>query len=133
MILWNQKVKKSEDVIKAVINQLYKDQINIDGVVEIFNNGKEQGCILKLFDKYNPNLDLCIWVYMPNDRKVNNSINIIIGKHINCNNINMWDGQDLDFYSFEDTKAREMHNKARDFIIDSITKNLEKTYNISRL
>lgn len=133
MIVWNEKVKKSEDIFKAVINQLYKDQINTDGVVEIFNNGKEQGCVLKLFDKYNPNLDLCIWAYLPNYRKINNHIEIIIGKHINCNNMNMWDGADLDSYSFEDVKAREMHNKARDFVIDTITKNLEKTYDISRL
>ena len=133
MIVWNEKVKKSEDIFKAVINQLYKDQINTDGVVEIFNNGKEQGCVLKLFDKYNPNLDLCIWAYLPNDRKINNHIEIIIGKHINCNNMNMWDGADLDSYSFEDVKAREMHNKASDFVIDTITKNLEKTYDISRL
>lgn len=133
MIVWNERVKKSEDVIKAVINQLYKDQINTDGVVEIFNNGKEQGCVLKLFDKYNPNLDLCIWAYLPNNRKMNNHMEIIIGKHINCNNFNMWDGADLESFSFEDAKAREMHNNARDFIIEIITKNLEKTYDISRL
>ena len=51
MIVWNEKIKKSDDVIKAVINELYKIQINIDGVVENFNNGKEQGSVLKLYDK----------------------------------------------------------------------------------
>lgn len=133
MIVWNEKFKKSEDVIKAVINELYKEQLNIDGVVEIFNNGKEQGTILKVFDKYNPNLDMCIWVYMHSDRKTNNEINITVGKHIDCNKINMWDNAELDSYIFKDAKAREMHNQTRDFIVETIIKNIEKTHDFSRI
>lgn len=130
MIVWNEKIKKSQDVIQAVINQLYKETINTDGVVEIFNNGKEQGCVLKLFDKFNPNLDLCMWVYMPSDGKVNNHIEVIIGKHINCNKLNMWDGDGLESFVFEDAKAREMHNQTRDFMLEKIKDNFERTYNI---
>lgn len=133
MIVWNEKVKKSQDVINAVINQLYKEDINTDGVVEIFNDGKEQGCVLKLFDKYNPNLDMCMWVYMPNDRKINNHIELIIGRHINCNKLNMWDGENLDYYEFEDPKARQMHNTTRDFMLEKIRDNMERTYNIRSL
>lgn len=133
MIVWNEKVKKSEDVIKAVINELYKEHINTDGVVEIFNDGKEQGCVLKLFDKYNPNLDMCLWIYMPSNRNINNHIELIIGKHSNCNKLNMWDGTDLETYSFEDSKARQMHNKIRDFIIETIIKNMERTYEIPKI
>ena len=133
MIVWNEKVKKSQDVINAVINQLYKEDINTDGVVEIFNDGKEQGCVLKLFDKYNPNLDMCMWVYMPNDRKINNHIELIIGRHINCNKLNMWDGENLDYYEFEDPKARQMHNITRDFMLEKIRDNMERTYNIRSL
>lgn len=133
MIVWNEKVKKSEDVIKSVINELYKVQINIDGVAENFNNGKEQGSVLKLYDKYNPLIDLCLWVYLPSNRSMNNHIEVIVGKHINCNELNMWDGADLETYSFEDVKAREMHKKARDFIMQVITNNLEKTHDIPRL
>jgi len=133
LIVWNEKVKKSQDVINAVINQLYKEDINTDGVVEIFNDGKEQGCVLKLFDKYNPNLDMCMWVYMPNDRKINNHIELIIGRHINCNKLNMWDGENLDYYEFEDPKARQMHNITRDFMLEKIRDNMERTYNIRSL
>lgn len=133
MIVWNEKIKKSEDVIKAVINELYKVQINIDGVVENFNNGKEQGSVLKLYDKYNPTMDMCLWVYLPSDRPVNNHMEVIVGKHINCNEMNMWEGADLEIYSFEDVKAREMHKKTRDFVMDIITNNLEKTHDIPRL
>lgn len=133
MIVWNERIKKSEDVIKAVVNTLFKEQLNIDGVVEIFNNGKEQGVVLKVFDKYNPNLDICIWSYLPSDRKTNNEMEVIIGKHINCNKLNMWDGDDLDSYTFKDPKAREMHNQTRDFIVETIIHNLEKTHDISRI
>lgn len=130
MILLNEKIKKTQDVINAVINQLYKDKINTDGVVEIFNDGKEQGSVLKIFDKYNPNLDLCFWIFLPRDRTINNKIDVVIGKHRNCNKINMWDGDDLESYSFEDSNAREMHNKVRDFILDSIKENMNKTHDI---
>ena len=130
MIVWNEKIKKSQDVINAVINQLYKDNINTDGVAEIFNNGKEQGCVLKIYDKYNPNLDLCFWIYLPSDRNINNQISVVVGKHINCNKLNMWDGVDLDSYTFEDPIAREMHKKIRDFILDSIKENMNKTHDM---
>lgn len=133
MILWHEKVNKSNDVIKAVVNELYKEQVNIDGVVEIFNNGIEQGSVLKLFDKYNPKLDLCLWVYMPDDRKQNNEMNVIIGKHINCNKLNMWDGSNLEIKTFVDVNAREMHNQVRNFIIDTIIQNLNRTYDIPKI
>lgn len=116
--------------MRAVINELLKDSINTDGVVETFNNGKEQGCVLKVFDKYNPNLDLCFWVYMPSNRDINNQISVVVGKHINCNNMNMWEGADLEEYTFEDASVREMHKKIRDFVLDTIKENMNKTRNI---
>ena len=133
MIIWNEKIRKSQDIINAVINQLYKEDINTDGVVEIFNNGKEQGCVLKLFDKYNANLDMCMWVYIPRKRTINNHIEVILGKHINCNEMNMWDGSDLESYSFEDPKARQMHNITRDFMLEKIKNNLDRTHDIPSL
>ena len=42
----------------------------------------------------------------------------------------MWDGDGLESYSFEDAKAREMHNKTRDFIIEKIKSNFERTYDL---
>ena len=133
MIVWNEKVRRSQDVINAVINELYKDNINTDGVAEIFNNGKEQGCVLKIFDKYNPNLDLCFWIYLASDRITNNEITVIVGKHINCNKLNMWDGDIIDSCIFQDNVAREMHKKVRDFILDSIQHNMNKTHDILSL
>lgn len=131
MIVWNEKVRRSEDVINAVINQLYKENINTDGEVEIFNNGVEQGCLLKIFDKYNPNLDLCFWVYLEKNRKTNNEITVIVGRHINCNEMNMWDNSDLEKTTFVDSVARQVHNKARDYIIDYVIKRFDKLYGMN--
>lgn len=89
--------------------------------------------MLKLFDRYNPNLDLCIWVYMPNKRKVNNYIEVVIGKQINCTNNNMWKGDNLEIFNFSDNKSRELHVKTRDFLIEKIIKNLERTHDIPSL
>jgi len=102
IIVWNEKIRKSEDIIKGIIDELYKLNINTDGVVEIFNDGKEQGCLLKIYDKYNPNLDLCFWLYMPEDRSINNEIKVIIGKHINCNELNMWNNSELETVTFSE-------------------------------
>lgn len=133
MIVWNEKIRRSQDVINAVINQLLKDKINTDGVADTFNNGKEQGCVLKIYDKYNPNLDFCFWVYLASDRSINNQMTLIIGKHINCNKLNMWDGENLETYTFESNVARDMHNKTRDFMLDTIKNTMNKTRDILSL
>ena len=130
MIVWNQKIKKSEDVINAVINELYKDAINTDGVIEVFNDGKEQGCLLKIYDKYNPKLDLCFWIYMPSDRKENNEMTVIVGRHSNCTEMNTWNDKNLKHHTFSDAVAREMHKQVRDFLLDTIKHDMNKTRNI---
>lgn len=134
IIVWNEKIRRSQDVVRAVIDQINKDTYTVDGVAETFNNGKQQGCVLKLFDKYNPDVDMCIWVYLPAKRKVNNHIEIIIGKHIDCNKLNMWDeSSDLKKISIEDRVALKMHGKTRDTILDIIRKKLERVYDIPSL
>lgn len=132
MIIWNEKTRRSKELINAVINELYKDEICTDGIADYFNNGKEQGCILKIYDKYNPVLDLCIWTYMPLDRNINNEIMVLIGKHTDCDKNNIWNKK-LEEHNFNDNEARQMHNKARDFILDAIHKNFEKTHDIPKI
>ena len=108
MIIWNTRAKRSKDVINAVTNELLKDNINIDGVVDIFNDGKEEGFVLKIFDKYNPNIDLCFWVYMPSNREIDNVIEVITGRHINCSKNNMWlNDENLKSMRFENKVAIE--------------------------
>lgn len=90
MIVWSDRIKKATDIFKAVSNQLLKLEFDVDGVIEIFNNGAEQGTLLKIFDKYDPTLDLCIWVYLPRERDYNNQMEVLVGHHIDCTENNMW-------------------------------------------
>lgn len=129
MILFHQTLTKSEKVFKAVINELSKQDINLDGVIESFNH-KEQGYVLKIYDKYNPDIDICIWAYLPKERDYTNQMKVIIGRHSNCNDINLWQGDNLISEIFSDVKAIEMHRQARDFIMDTIKENLDRNYEL---
>ena len=92
MIVWSDKVRKPVEIFRAVSNELLKREIDIDGVIEIFNDGVEQGILLKIFDKYNPNVDMCIWAYLPTERDCNNQLKVLIGHHSDCTDNNMWQG-----------------------------------------
>lgn len=130
MVLWNEKIKKSDGVIRAVTNELLKLTVSVDGVVDYFNDGKEQGILLKIYDKYNPSLDVCFWVYLPQDRSTDNELQVIMGKHSNCNKISMWYGEDLKIETFTNSIAREMHRACRDYIMQEIVDHLNRTYDI---
>ncbi len=129
IILWNNKIKKTNDLFKAVDNELSKRNINIDGTVETFNDGIEQGMVLKIFNKYNPNLDICIWAYLPYNRDCNNQIRIVLGKQSNCLPNNMWDSE-LVSKVVTSSNVRDMHNEAREYIIELIKNNYNKRYSL---
>ena len=130
MIEWNEKIKKSGKIFNSVIDGLNKENIIADGVIEIFNDGKEQGALLKVFDKYNPCLDLCIWCYLPSNRTKNNSMNVIVGYHNDCDKNNMWNNKEIDIFNFETNQATELQKEVREFVLDTIIKNFEKTRDI---
>ena len=48
------------DLFKAVENELRSRNINVDGIIETFNDGREQGMVLKIYNKYNADLDICL-------------------------------------------------------------------------
>lgn len=125
MIVWSDKVRKPVEIFRAVSNELLKREIDIDGVIEIFNDGVEQGTLLKIFDKYNPNVDMCIWAYLPTERDCNNQLKVLIGHHSDCTDNNMWQG-DVISKIFTQVRARELHQEVRDYIIDNITIRLDK-------
>ena len=125
MIIKNNKIKKSEDIFKAVDNELKKLKFDLDGTIEIFNDGKEQGSVLKLFNKYNSEIDMCIWVYLPTERDTNNQMEVIIGFHNDCNNKNLWN-PNLPSKVFTQIKAIDLHREVRDYIMNAITSRLDK-------
>ena len=114
MIVWNTMVEKADKVLKAVNNELAIKGIKIDGVVEPFNNGREKGMVLKIYDSYNPEIDLCIWVYLPKNRLTNNEMNKLLPSKTISNKV-----------------ARAMHNEAREYITNVIEDYLNKNLNVS--
>lgn len=126
MIVWTSKIKKSVDIFNAVSNELLKRDIDLDGVIEIFNDGVEQGTLLKVYDKFNPNVDICIWAYLPTERDCNNQMKVLVGHHSDCTENNMWQGN-LPSKIFTQVRARDLHQDVRDYIIEAINERLDKT------
>ncbi len=125
MIVWSDKIRKSNDIFKSVAAELLKLNIDLDGVIEIFNNGAEQGTLLKIFDTYDTNIDICIWVYLPQERDCDNQMEVLIGHHSDCTDNNMWK-DNLKPKIFTQDRARELHKEVRDYILEILTSRLDK-------
>lgn len=125
MIKLDDRIKKAYGVLCAVNNELLKLELDFDGVIGVFNDGIEEGSVIKIYDTFNPNIDLCIWCYLPSDREANNQIKILVGHHSDCANNNMW-LKELPSKIFTQAKARELHKEAREYILNVIASNVEK-------
>lgn len=131
MIAWSDKIQKSSKIFPAVKDTLQKQKIDIDGVIEVFNNGQEQGTLLKIFDTYNPKEDMCIWAYLPKERDCNNQMVVLVGRHSNCTDDNMWT-DDVKSKVFTQVKALDLHNEVRNYIVDVITSQLDKSIELRK-
>lgn len=129
MILWNQKLKKTIDLFRGVESEFRVRDINIDGVIESFNNGKEQGLVLVLYNKYNPNLDVCIWAYLPKERDCNNQMRIVVGKSKDRLPDNTW-SEELYSEVITEKTARALHDKAREKVIELVLNNYDKKWSL---
>ena len=65
MIVKHKCLNYSERVIKSVIDKCNKEFKGVDGILEVFNNSREQGFVLKIYDSFDPTYDTCIWVELP--------------------------------------------------------------------
>ncbi len=70
---------------------------NLDGVVEVFKEYDKQGYIMKIFKTYDPDTDLCLWVYEDLNNK---TIHTIRGNHNNCDNFNRCIGDGLEYRQY---------------------------------
>lgn len=82
---------RAEQIINSFINSMYQND-NLDGVVEVFKEKDKQGYVMKLYKTYDPESDICLWVYEDLNRK---TIHTIMGNHNNCDDLNCYDGDDL--------------------------------------
>jgi hypothetical protein len=88
MIVQHKSLKRSERIIKSLIDKLNKNINGLDGVFETFMNQGEQGYVLKMLYTFDSDSDICIWV---NESLKNNMIEVIVGNHKQCDINNYWD------------------------------------------
>ena len=131
MIRWSDKINKAYKIFNGVKDMLSKQNVDIDGVMEIFNNGTEQGALLKLFDSFNPEVDICIWAYLPSERDYNNQMAVLIGHHSDCTENNMWK-DNVNPKIFTQAKAIDLHNEVRNYIVDEIVSRLDKRIEVRK-
>lgn len=131
MIAWSDKIEKSRKIFPGVIDKLQKQGVDIDGVIEVFNDGVEQGTLLKIFDKFDPQVDMCIWAYLPQEREFNNQMEVLIGHHSDCSKNNMWN-TNVKSKVFIQPKSRDLHNEVRDYIVEAINSNYDKKIDMGK-
>ena len=87
MIMKHKSIDLSSRVINGIYDKANKNFKGLDGIIEVFNNSRDQGYILKIYDSYDPQYDTCIWVYdVPYDEK----LVVIFGNRLDCNSNNSW-------------------------------------------
>ena len=90
-------IKKHNSLIRAekILNSFHNstfDKENLDGVIEAFKQKDKQGYVLKIYKNYDPEQDVCLWVY---EEKANKKIYTVQGTHSNCDELNNYGGADL--------------------------------------
>lgn len=120
MIVRHKSLNYSERVIKSVIDKINKEFKGLDGILEVFNNSREQGFILKIYDSYDPNYDTCIWVF---EIPLQDQINVIFGSRMKCTDDNKWDKEMFESrIIFKSLQTSEVI----DYIFDNIKSKYEK-------
>ena len=95
-------IKKHNSLVRAekILNS-FKDRTyqkgNLDGVIEAFKQNDKQGYVLKIYKNYEPDNDVCLWLY--EDRK-DKKIYVIQGKHNNCDELNNYCGDNLSYKEY---------------------------------
>ena len=91
MILMHKSLKRSDDIMRSLRNYFRINFKSIDGILEVFNNDIGQGYLFKIFQSYNDNNDLVIWMYESLSDK---NIKIAYSIHSNVDENNNWIDED---------------------------------------
>jgi len=118
MIVKHKCLNYSERVIKSVIDKANKEFKGMDGILEVFNNKREQGFVLKIYDSYDPDYDTCVWVF---EIPLQEQLNVIFGKRIDATIDNKWtDEMFKSRITFDSLQVKE--------VIDLIFNHLKEKY-----
>lgn len=120
MIVKHKCLNYSERVIKSVIDKCNKEFKGVDGILEVFNNSREQGFVLKIYDSFDPTYDTCIWVF---ELPLQEKLNVIFGNRLDCTVDNKWNKEMFDGrITFDAVQAKEVINTIFDYIKDKYDK-----------
>lgn len=79
-----------------------------------------QGYLVKIYKDYDIESDICVWVYEDLENK---TIHTLIGKHIDCNNLNQPDGEDIKDYKYP------VVSDIKKIIVENLLDTIYKYYN----
>ena len=114
LIVKKKRLNYSERVIKSVIDRCNKDFKGLDGILEVFNNTREQGFVLKVYDSYDPSYDTCIWVF---EIPLQNQLNVIFGNRKDCSKENYWNEEMFKSrITFDSLNTKEVIDMIFDYI-----------------
>lgn len=120
MIVKHKCLNYSERVIKSVIDKCNKEFKGVDGILEVFNNSREQGFVLKIYDSFDPTYDTCIWVF---ELPLQEKLNVIFGNRLDCTVDNKWNKEMFDGrITFDTVQAKKVINTIFDYIKDKYDK-----------
>ena len=87
MILLHKSLKRSDDFMRSLRRFFEVNCKTIDGVIEVFNNKIGQGFMLKIYESYNKDNDLVIWIFESLKEK---NIQIAYSNLSNVDEYNNW-------------------------------------------
>lgn len=123
MILFHKSLKRSDDIIKSLKRYFEVNCKSIDGVIETFNNVNEQGYMLKVFQSYNRDNDLAIWIY---ESLKDKNIKVAYGTLANVDKNNNWiDASKVNF------KEYPIVSEIKKQIIRNIHNNIKEYYGLN--
>ena len=91
MIKKHNSLMRAERILNSFNNSTYYKE-NLDGVIEAFKQKDKQGYVLKIYKSYDPEQDVCLWIY---EEMNNQKIYTIQGTRSNCDELNNFIGADL--------------------------------------
>lgn len=80
-------LKRSDDIMRSLHRYFEVNLKSIDGILEVFNNKIGQGYIFKIFESYNKNNDLVIWLF---ESLKDKNIQVAFSNHSNIDEHNNW-------------------------------------------
>ena len=119
MILMHKSLKRSDDIMRSLRRFCEVNFKTLDGILEVFNNKIGQGYLIKVFQSYNKNNDLVVWMFESLSDK---NIQVAFSNHSNIDENNNWiDKNKVNFKTYpivkdiKKTVIRDIYDIVKDY------------------